>query len=121
MAPITLKLPWPPSVNTYWRKWRGRICLSDEAKAFKTAAAIALAELCGQPPRWTGRVAIRIELHPPDRRKRDIDNFGGKAVLDALTSAGLWLDDQQVDDLHIIRGDCTPGGEAIIEAMEITA
>ncbi|WP_317472009.1 RusA family crossover junction endodeoxyribonuclease, partial [Cronobacter sakazakii] len=30
-------------------------------------------------------------------RKRDLDNLP-KAVFDALTSAGFWLDDGQVDD-----------------------
>jgi len=56
-------------------------------------------------------------LFMPDRRKRDIDNTL-KALLDALTHAGVWLDDSQVVDLRI-RKSPTLGGfvSVIIEEL----
>jgi hypothetical protein len=29
---IHITLPWPPSVNGYWRKWRGRMVISVEGR-----------------------------------------------------------------------------------------
>ena len=32
---ITLRLPCPPSMNTYWRNFRGRTVLSKKGREFK--------------------------------------------------------------------------------------
>jgi len=50
----------------------------------------------------TVRLEVRIELFPPDNRRRDIDNYT-KCVLDSLTKSGVWEDDSQIDKLTIIR------------------
>jgi crossover junction endodeoxyribonuclease RusA len=55
----------------------------------------------------TGRVGVTMELYPPDRRKRDIDNYC-KGPLDALTHAGVWEDDEQIDELHIYKREADP-------------
>lgn len=49
-----------------------------------------------------GPLSLRIDAAPPDRRSRDIDNIL-KAVMDALQAAGVYHDDTQVDDLHVVR------------------
>jgi crossover junction endodeoxyribonuclease RusA len=51
---------------------------------------------------YAGRLAVEIEAHVPDKRKRDLDNLF-KAVLDSLTHAGVWADDSQIDALRIVR------------------
>jgi crossover junction endodeoxyribonuclease RusA len=56
-----------------------------------------------------GRLSVRIEAQPPDKRKRDLDNLL-KAPLDALTHAGLWVDDEQIDELTIVRLGPLRGG-----------
>ena len=48
------------------------------------------------------RLQVEIYLYPPDRRKRDVDNYT-KVLFDSLTHAGLWGDDEQVDQLTITR------------------
>jgi Holliday junction resolvase RusA-like endonuclease len=45
-------------------------------------------------------VSVSIYAAPPDRRKRDIDNLA-KPILDALTHAGVWVDDSVVADLFM--------------------
>lgn len=53
---------------------------------------------------------LSVTLCPPDKRKRDMDNFAGKALLDALTLAGVWADDSpdpQTD--HDVGGRCGQG------------
>lgn len=67
----------------------------------------------------TGRLDVAILLHPPDKRRRDIDNFGGKALLDALCYGGVYLDDSQIDILYIERGEIHKGGMVEIYVTEI--
>ena len=55
-------------------------------------------------------VGLSMVLHPPDKRKRDIDNFSGKSVLDSLIG-GLYRDDSQVRTLHVEFGDIVKGGK----------
>lgn len=48
------------------------------------------------------RYYVKIKLCFPTRRKCDIDNRI-KPLLDALTRAGVWRDDAQVDAIYIRR------------------
>ena len=62
-----------------------------------------------------GRLGVTIKLYPPDKRRRDIDNYS-KAVLDLLTKSEAWLDDEQVDLLTVSRETVVPKpGKVTIE------
>lgn len=69
-----------------------------------------------RPSAYTGRLAVTVNIHAPDRRRRDIDNVA-KALLDALTHAGLWEDDSQLDDLRLIRGAVRPRNGCVVVAV----
>ena len=109
---IHITLPWPPSVNRYYRNVAGVTKISAEGRAYRAAVVNLLAEHRTVPP-LAGAVAVDIEAHMPDRRRRDLDNLL-KGLLDALTHAGLWLDDSQVADLRIRRAP-TIGGMVKVE------
>ncbi len=47
-------------------------------------------------------VGVKIVLHLRSKVRADLDNYA-KAMLDAMTGAGLWVDDSQVDKLEISR------------------
>lgn len=122
--PVVLFLPWPPSVNTYWRslsrgKLAGRVLVSEKGRAYRKTVGdlIAANRVVGFS---VHRVAVDIEACPPDRRKRDLDNLP-KAVLDALTHAGLWVDDSQVDDLRIWRSPHRTGEIVVTIRPMVTA
>lgn len=117
---LTLDLPFPPSMNHYWRHQNGRHHISDRGKAYRaTVVAEALrTRLQRRGGAMTGRLAVLIEAQMPDRRKRDLDNLP-KPLLDALTHAGIWLDDEQIDDLHIIRGSAAKPGRVIVMVSEL--
>jgi len=65
------------------------------------------------------RVSVSMQLIPPNKRKYDIDNRC-KALFDALSHAGMWTDDEQIDRLHIYKR--TPpikGGTVILTIKEL--
>jgi crossover junction endodeoxyribonuclease RusA len=95
-----LTLPWPPSVNHYWRTWKGRTLLSKEGRAYKTAAAL-VAKSSGLKPSEK-LVAVWLTFYRP-RRIGDLDNRL-KPVLDSLNGTA-WVDDSQVVELHAFRFD----------------
>lgn len=66
----------------------------------------------------SGRLAIKIIAEPPDKRRRDLDNIL-KAPLDALTHAGLLMDDEQFDEINIVRGQPVSGGRLEIRITEV--
>jgi crossover junction endodeoxyribonuclease RusA len=114
---MILTLPWPPSVNRYWRQVNGRAILSADGRHYKQDVA-ALCFTAGVQPEM-GPVVVDIVAFPPDRRRRDLDNLL-KATLDSLTP-WAWADDSQVVDLRIrwapeaemIRGE-KPHGRLIV-------
>ena len=121
-----LTLPYPPSVNRLWRHvvicGAVRTLLSKEGRDYCVAAR---AGITGEP--LTGRLAVRVIVYPPDRRRRDIDNIC-KACLDALSREkgnehgfpGVWLDDSQIDILHVERGPVhREGGYVRVHVREI--
>lgn len=63
-------------------------------------------------------VKISIDCHMPDRRRRDLDNLQ-KAAFDALTKAGFWQDDQQVDDYRVKRMPIVKGGRLELTITEL--
>lgn len=111
---MDLELPFPPSVNHLWRRVGHRTLLSRGGRTFRRAVHAALAERGVRP--IAGRLAVTIDVHPPDRRRRDLDN-ALKALLDALQHGGAYHDDAQIDDLHIRRGACVPGGRVCVRLV----
>lgn len=107
------------------------------AKAWK-AGVIYSATMAGlRDLRLTGPIAVTMDFHMPRPQshllrgsiranapmwhtvKPDSDNLA-KAALDALTDAGVWVDDSQVCDLHITKRyatDLAPGVHITIRAI----
>ncbi|TWU43995.1 Crossover junction endodeoxyribonuclease RusA [Novipirellula aureliae] len=65
----------------------------------------------------TGSLSVDVLIHPPDRRRRDIDNVL-KALLDALQHGGAYEDDNQIVDLSIHKRCPIKGGKAIVRIEE---
>ena len=113
---IQLNLPYPPSVNHYWGIRGKQRFIGSKGKKFRAMVMDAVNEAGIQP--LEGRLAVHIALFPPDRRKRDVDNVL-KSLLDACEHAGCYLNDSQIDELHIIRQEIIPGGACTIAILPI--
>ena len=113
---IELTLPFPPSVNTYWRTFNGRMLISKKGREYRKAVADEIILQKGNK-HLKGKIKLTIEAWRPDNRKRDLDNLL-KAPLDALTHAGVYEDDQLIVDLRIFWAE-DQAGKLKIQIEEI--
>lgn len=114
MAEVTCvyELPYPPSVNHYWRRVGWRTLISREGRRYRKAVVALLAAMRAGP--MHGALAVRVKVHPPDGRRRDLDNLQ-KALFDALEHGGAFSDDSQIAKLEVERADVVSGGKVIVE------
>jgi Holliday junction resolvase RusA-like endonuclease len=112
----SLRLPLAPSVDHYYQTkvlpgWKHALVhLSSEGQAYVDAVDAAWrAHFKGWPPDpLTGRLRLLIVWHFAREGKQDGSNRL-KALEDALTKCGAYLDDSQIDDEHWLRGSVIPG------------
>lgn len=111
-------LPYPPTVNTYWRMvvigGAPRMLISAEGRSYKTRVGGLCAQRGVQP--IDGPVRVVIDFYRP-RKVGDLDNVL-KAPLDALKSFA-YHDDKQIVELHARRHDDKdrPRVEVLIEPV----
>ena len=122
---ITLTLPFPPTVNNYKRIGRltrtksGKIFQprinSDATRRFYYEVWIKVKglqiESLGDSP-----ISLEIDVYPPDKRKRDIDNII-KPTVDSLMNSGLFDDDYQISKLLVIRREVFSGGKIVVKIV----
>lgn len=121
MSELYIKLPFPPTLNTAHRhiviQGKPRTILSKQGREYKQSVLNAVHfDDQGQPP-MMGRLSVKIALAPPDKRRRDLDNLP-KILLDSLTEAKIWGDDEQIDQLLIIRLPVEKPGYAMVTISE---
>ena len=109
--PGELELPFPPSLNRYYRTVGGRMLISQRGRWYREEVALVCIQQ--EAKRVSGRVKVRIVAHPPDNRVRDLDNLM-KATLDALKHAGVYEDDGHIDLLIVKRGKPMGGGKLFV-------
>ena len=90
--------------------------ISREGRRFRDRVQRALAAAGVRP--MNGDLAVRIEVYPPDRRRRDIDNVQ-KALLDALQHGGAYHDDSQIVKLSTEKQTPVPGGRVIVRIESV--
>lgn len=117
---IKLELPFPPSVNSYWRytsvgNKKGRHIISPAGQKFKSMACTMIAkQLMKKPVTITADVEVNIVFHKPDKKIRDLDNLV-KALFDVITQMGIWKDDSLVSKMTVQWGENIKGGKTVIE------
>jgi crossover junction endodeoxyribonuclease RusA len=108
---IRLTLPWPISINAYWKsRILNRCGAPPIVSTYVTAAGVkfqkevlaAVIQQLGQHSPLRGRLKVSMRFYQPTARKCDISNYV-KTTEDALTKARVWIDDEQIDAEHIYR------------------
>lgn len=104
------ELPWPVSTNRYWRHTGKFTLLSREARRYRM---MAVSRLAGMKP-LEGDLSLTAHFYPPDRRRRDLDNVGGKCLIDSMMHAGLMRDDHQIKRIHLEMLEPMDGGKVFV-------
>ncbi|QCT21782.1 RusA family crossover junction endodeoxyribonuclease [Jejubacter calystegiae] len=112
-------LPYPPSVNNYWRRKGPQYFISKKGQEYRKIVQQIIFDQ-DLDIYTNSRLRIKIIANAPDNRRRDIDNIL-KSLLDSLVHAGFAEDDEQFDDIRVIRGEKVPGGRVGIKITELEA
>lgn len=113
---MILLLPYPPTINHYYGVRGKARFIKPAGLEFRRLVAEKVAQKSHSM--ILGNVTIQIQICPPDKRKRDIDNVL-KALLDSLTKAGVWKDDSQIVDLRIVKYDPLEGGGTVVNIIDM--
>lgn len=115
---VLLQLPWPVSVNAYWKTTRfGSVYVSAAGKAYKAAVTAHVRRL--REPSLVGRIFFAAWFYPPDRRGRDLDNCF-KVLIDAIADSGVIANDKHIKKIHAeMMPEVMAGGMAIVELTEL--
>lgn len=119
---LKIVLPWPPTVNTYYRLVvmgkAPRVLISKRGREYREACSAHVHAQRIPRNQLTGKLSVTIAAFPPDRRTRDLDNLL-KGLLDAMRHASVIRDDADIDRLAIERGPVRKDGEVHLEISEI--
>lgn len=125
---LEIILPFPPTVNTYWRSrivhCKNKpdyvsVYISEQGVKFKQDVIYEVMKQKIFNKRLSGRLKVTVHLYPPSKIKMDLDNRM-KSLLDALgfnkdgEGARVYLDDSQIDILNIERKAIEKPGKAIV-------
>jgi len=102
---LNFDLPWPPSLNSYYRHVGPRVLISRAGRRYRMMCVSRLGGL----KKLSGAVSLFLECYPPDRRRRDLDNLL-KCLQDSITAAGVLEDDSQIRRLGMEMQEPVEGG-----------
>ncbi len=100
---FTYRGPLPPSANHAWGRRGKRTFLGARAREFRKLVAEQFVQ--SRCPPLMGPLRFDLKLCPPNRRRRDLDNYF-KQPLDALQEAGAFPDDRYVVALTAQKCEC---------------
>lgn len=145
--PVTLELPWPPSINNYFMEYAMPPATGVIEKRLKSDGLIGFHAWLRRNTRTMKRVGdkgqeyraavqeyvlrnrlnkgikeplvVRGVVYYPDRRERDLDNLY-KPLFDALEHACVFLNDSQIKHHDIrVSEEIIKGGKVVLTLEEL--
>ncbi len=145
--PVTLDLPWPPSINSYfmeyamppagaliqkrirdhgfdemhvWLRRNTRVMkrVGDKGHAYRAdVQEYVLRNRLNKGFREP--LVMSMDFYAPDRRQRDLDNHY-KPLIDALEHACVFLDDSQIKaHVTMMHEEIIKGGKVVVGLQEL--
>lgn len=108
---FSFSLPYPPSVNNIYSRSKYGVFLKEKVKEYRKQILFSFKNKVVKF--GNEKVSVHIQVFPPDKRKRDLDNLL-KVTLDSLQLLKIIEDDNQIDELHICRGNVLKDGKVNI-------
>lgn len=130
VEPLTIVLPYPPSVNHYKKIGRtiktasGKMYQqrvnSDKTRIYFYQVWMKAVQMSRQGDNGfrDATISVEVDVFPADKRKRDLDGIL-KVLLDALQHAGVYNDDNQIARLLVTRRSMISGGEIVVRINEM--
>lgn len=116
---LDIWLPYPVSANRlHMTAMNAGVMLTKEARLYYARVKDEVYRN-GVKVKFTGRLCVTVEVYDPDCRRRDINNYT-KSLFDALEQAGIYADDEQIDETHIYRRETRRGGAVRVRIKEIS-
>lgn len=112
---VSAVLPYPVSVNNCWFRSKKGVYLNPKIKIYRHEvwAIMFVTERFNDK-----KIRLEIDVYPPDKRHRDIDNIC-KVAIDSLQHAGVFNDDSQVHQLYVEKKEHVKFGKLKITIKEI--
>lgn len=96
---MKVTLPYPPSINAYWRfRKKGGVYKTETARAYAWDALAVV----GERAPMEGLLSVTLHVYRP-QKSGDLDNRV-KLILDVLQDV-LYYDDSQIVEIHAYRHD----------------
>lgn len=113
-GPVKLTLPYPPSVNHFWRYVGGRPIISSEGRRYKAHAAAVIAR--AGVVKLDGPVTLSLAVYRP-KRIGDLDNRM-KVLIDCIKGIAFG-DDSEIVEIHATRHDDKTNPRVEVEVTAI--
>ena len=118
MISRSVHLPYPPSTNRLWRYTKNGVYRT--AKYVKYINDCKLLHMHPGPP-LDAPVRMEILAHPPDKRRRDLDNLS-KSLCDLAIHLRLIEDDHWIHELYMRweREEITQGVLMTVSTLDVS-
>lgn len=116
MGSLTIELPFPPSLNGYYRHVGKMVLISAKGRKYREAVEQIAVMDNVQNIIGNEHIKVSLQVYPPDKRKRDIDNIL-KCLFDSLTKAKVWEDDSQIKKLMVEMLEPIPPNGMVVASI----
>ena len=114
---LTIELPFPVTANAYWMIAGRRLIKSKRARAYIAEVTLMWLNAKSKGAKAFGEdetLALAIAIHYPVDKRKHIDTDNAlKVLIDAMETAGIYKNDNQIRFIQISRAeakDKTIGG-----------
>ncbi len=113
MSDYSIVMPWPPSLNGYWKPYKNRLIISKRGREYRKLGIQYLTDMGLDNEKIDRPIRVDLLLNPKTLRKYDIDNFT-KCLFDVFTHAKFWIDDSLVEKMWTEKGEKVKEGNVIV-------
>lgn len=113
---LRFDMDYPPTINHYYVRTPTGMAIGKPGLIYREVALLMLSKHKHFFDK-DQRLAIAINVFPPDQRKRDLDNIL-KCTLDSIQFAQVFDDDNQIDSISVIRMQPVDDGKLSIWLRE---